>query len=78
MTPQLFVTWRHGGIQFLAFDNGNGGVSVVDEHGKNYGAWMDVSAFRDRQRRHELIAQPIDGSVVGLQIVCRKSALCPA
>jgi hypothetical protein len=44
-----FTVWRFVGKQYLAAPAPNG-VHIIDEEGNNYGAWMDIERFRERQR----------------------------
>lgn len=43
-----FDTWTHKGMRYLAVPC-DAGVSVVDQYGQNYGAWMDLAKFRKLQ-----------------------------
>jgi hypothetical protein len=47
-TLAIFETWKHGDIRFLAFPNGNGGLTIVDEHGNNFGSWYEIAHFKKK------------------------------
>ena len=50
MNPEpIFIVWTFRRVKFLAFPF-HGNWVVVDENGQNYGAWMEIKSFRDRQR----------------------------
>jgi hypothetical protein len=66
-----FTTWTFSGIRFLAAPIDRGNVHIIDEHGNNYGAWMEVQKFRDKQQAG-IIA---DWQALGkakVQIVCER------
>lgn len=42
---QLFHSFKRGGISFLAFRDGNGNVSIIDDQGHNYGSYYSVESF---------------------------------
>lgn len=44
-----FTTWTFAGVAYLAAPSRQG-VHIADEFGKNFGLWMSVESFRDRQR----------------------------
>ncbi len=52
---RIFKTWRHKGIQYLAFPH-NTGIMVFDEFGGNYGAWQKLSNFKKKQSKEESLA----------------------
>ena len=60
---KLFETWHHGGRQYLAVDNGNGGISIVDAAGRNYGAWRDTESFRRHQRADDGFITDLGGRI---------------
>jgi hypothetical protein len=45
MTDVAFKAFKCGGVQFLAFPNGQGSVYVLDDEGRGYGAWQDLANF---------------------------------
>lgn len=49
----MFETWVYKGVRFLAVARGFN-VAVIDENGLNYGSWMSVTSFRNRQRRKDI------------------------
>jgi hypothetical protein len=56
---KAFKTWKHAGVQFLAFHNGLTNVMVIDELGRNYGSWMTVERFRELQAKGDELARPM-------------------
>jgi hypothetical protein len=42
---QLFHAFKRNGVSFLAFKDGNGNVSVIDEQGRNYGSYYNLKSF---------------------------------
>ena len=59
---KAFETWTYSGLRFLAFPGG-AGVLVMDEMGRNYGGWMTVSSFRERQTAKDPLVQPFPSFV---------------
>jgi len=55
MPEKIFTTWKFNDVRYISFDNGNGGFTVIDEYGGNYGSWQDVDHLRKRQQSGELI-----------------------
>lgn len=47
--------WTHKGVEYIAVPSGEqgGSVAIMDETGNFYGAFFDVSSFRDRQGKPE-------------------------
>lgn len=43
----IFTTWKFDGSRFVAVQNGDGRVVIVDQTGNNYGIWQSVEAFRE-------------------------------
>ncbi len=58
---KAFRTWTFNGTRFLAIDNRNArdSVAIIDEYGRNYGAWRTIESFRERQQKRPIDAQPI-------------------
>ena len=49
-----FETWVYSGKRYLATESGSGNINIIDDCGGNYGSWMSIVGFREKQRKGEV------------------------
>ena len=67
---KAFRTWRHDGRVYLAFPNGNGNVSVMDDGGSFYGSFFDLESFQKWHDHNGEFALPC-GTVIRLSTLVK-------
>ncbi|MET0465337.1 MAG: hypothetical protein ABW007_19405 [Chitinophagaceae bacterium] len=63
---KAFIVWTFKGTQFIAvptLENG-GSFHIADENGKNYGGWMTVEDFRERQKKSPASCEAIGNVII--------------